>query len=77
MLQLKRSAALGLMLAFFAGVGTMTPASAQNVAINVNGQTVNFDQPPIERVNRIRAAALRRDVQHGIVFRKWQPRRGG
>jgi len=53
MLQLKRSAALGLMLAFFAGVGTMTPAGAQNVTINVNGQTVNFDQPPIERAGRV------------------------
>jgi len=53
MLQLKRSAALGLILAFFAGVGTMTPASAQNVTINVNGQTVNFDQPPIERAGRV------------------------
>src|SRR5207248_10659719 len=29
------------------------PASAQNVAINVNGQTVNFDQPPIERAGRV------------------------
>lgn len=53
MLQLKRSAALGLMLAFFAGVGTMAPASAQNVTVNVNGQTVNFDQPPIERAGRV------------------------
>ncbi|MBV9271222.1 MAG: copper amine oxidase N-terminal domain-containing protein [Candidatus Eremiobacteraeota bacterium] len=54
MLQLKRSAALGLMLAFFAGFGTMTPASAQSaVTINVNGQTVTFDQPPIERAGRV------------------------
>jgi len=50
---LKRSAALGLMLAFAAGVATTAPAMAQSVTINVNGQTVNFDQPPVERAGRV------------------------
>lgn len=50
---LKRSAALGLMLAFAAGVATTTPARAQSVTINVNGQVVNFDQPPVERAGRV------------------------
>ena len=42
--------AMGVALAAFL---LSTPAIAQGVTIIVNGQTMNFDQPPIERAGRV------------------------
>ncbi len=50
---LKRLAGAGLAASFLFGIGTVAPASAQNVTVTVNGQAMSFDQPPVMRNNRV------------------------
>lgn len=50
---LKRLAGMGLAAAFLFGIATVAPASAQHVTVTVNGQTMNFDQPPVMRNGRV------------------------
>lgn len=49
---MKRWAALALTLALAGGLAA-APAAAQSVNVVVNGGTVTFDQPPIERAGRV------------------------
>lgn len=49
----KRLAGLGLAAMLLFGIGTTAPAAAQNVTVVVNGQVMNFDQPPVMRNNRV------------------------
>jgi len=42
-----------LAIAVLARFGNSTPAAAAGVTIVVNGATVNFDQPPVERAGRV------------------------
>ena len=53
MLLLKKLVAGSLALAFTLGALTALPAAAASVSIQVNGQGVTFDQPPIERAGRV------------------------
>lgn len=53
MQSLKRLAGLGVAASFIAGFATAAPAMAQHVTVTVNGQTMNFDQPPVMRNNRV------------------------
>ena len=50
---LKRLAGLGLAASFLFGIATVAPAAAQHVTVTVNGQVMNFDQPPVMRNNRV------------------------
>jgi Copper amine oxidase N-terminal domain len=50
---LKRIAGTGLAASFLIGIAMTAPASAQHVTVTVNGQTMNFDQPPVMRNNRV------------------------
>src|SRR5581483_4065550 len=49
---LKRAGALALTAALFGSV-LSAPARAQAVNVVVNGGTITFDQPPIERAGRV------------------------
>jgi len=53
MQHLKRLAGLGLAASFLFAIATMAPAAAQHVTVTVNGQVMNFDQPPVMRNNRV------------------------
>jgi methionine-rich copper-binding protein CopC len=53
MYQLKRLAGAAFAVSFVFGIAISTPASAQNVTVTVNGQTMSFDQPPVMRNNRV------------------------
>ncbi|HET9392288.1 MAG TPA: copper amine oxidase N-terminal domain-containing protein [Candidatus Rubrimentiphilum sp.] len=48
----RRLAAAALAASLLAGFAIM-PVSAQNVSVVVNGATVTFDQPPVERAGRV------------------------
>ena len=48
----KKVLATALVAGAFTGL-TLTAATAQDVTIVVNGQTLNFDQPPVERAGRV------------------------
>jgi hypothetical protein len=50
---MKRLAVAGVTAAFLAGTASLAPAGAQNVSVTVNGQRMNFDQPPVMRNNRV------------------------
>ena len=50
---LKRLSGLALALAVTFSLVCATPASAAAVSIQVNGQPISFDQPPIERAGRV------------------------
>lgn len=50
---LKRLAGVALAASFLFGLAAAGPAAAQNVTVTVNGQTMNFDQPPVMRNNRV------------------------
>lgn len=49
----KRLAGLGLAASFVFGIATVAPAAAQHITVTVNGQVMNFDQPPVMRNNRV------------------------
>jgi len=50
----RRTAIAALLSAALAVTGFFTaPARAANVSVIVNGRTINFDQPPIERAGRV------------------------
>jgi len=49
---MKRWAAWALTFAMLGGLA-VTPAAAQSVNVVVNGATITFDQPPIERAGRV------------------------
>jgi len=49
----KRMFAPIVALTLLTAVGPLTPVQAAAVTIIVNGQTVNFDQPPVERAGRV------------------------
>lgn len=53
MQSLKRLAGLGLAASFLFGIATVAPAAAQHVTVVVDGQVMNFDQPPVMRDNRV------------------------
>jgi len=53
MLSYKRLASLVLALSFLFAVVLAVPAVAQNVTVNVNGQNMSFDQPPVMRSGRV------------------------
>lgn len=53
MQSLNRLAGLGLAASLLFGLATAAPAAAQHVTVQVNGQTMNFDQPPVMRNNRV------------------------
>lgn len=53
MLRSKRYISAGIAAAFLATMTAVVPVEAASVAISVNGQAVNFDQPPVERVGRV------------------------
>ena len=50
---LKRLAGLGLAASLLFAIAAVTPAEAQHVTVVVNGQVMNFDQPPVMRNNRV------------------------
>ncbi len=49
----KRLGGLGLAASFLFAIATLAPAAAQHVTVTVNGQVMNFDQPPVMRNNRV------------------------
>ena len=49
----KNILATALSVVLLAGLSTATQAQSAGVTIVVNGQTVNFDQPPLERAGRV------------------------
>lgn len=49
----KRLAGMGLAASLLFSAATAGPASAQHVTVTVNGQVMNFDQPPVMRNNRV------------------------
>lgn len=53
MQSLKRLAGLGLAASFLFAITMAAPAAAQHVTVTVNGQVMNFDQPPVMRNNRV------------------------
>jgi hypothetical protein len=50
---LKRFGGLGVAASLLFVAGTIAPSFAQHVTVTVNGQTMNFDQPPVMRNNRV------------------------
>lgn len=48
----KRLTGLALALSFLFGA-VAAPVQAQNVTVNVNGQNMSFDQPPVMRTSRV------------------------
>lgn len=53
MQSIKRLAGLGLAASFLFAITMAAPAAAQHVTVTVNGQVMNFDQPPVMRNNRV------------------------
>ncbi|HEY9179291.1 MAG TPA: stalk domain-containing protein [Candidatus Baltobacteraceae bacterium] len=50
---LKRLAATSVAATLLFVTGAIAPAAAQHVTVVVNGQVMNFDQPPVMRGNRV------------------------